>query len=156
MKKSKTINEYLQSECNQLERKREMARLEGRTPISYEDGLRIIFNNLFPQIGISGRFGPEDTPIEALARLLDEADDDKQREHLKACLGWVNEEFHATLAANELSPKRRATNSCWPRSSRDFLRKLPSWSRGSASGCAGCCLVNANPLVALSASCSTC
>jgi hypothetical protein len=93
MKKSKTIKEYLQSECDELERKREMARLEGRTPISYEDELRIIFNNLFPQIGISGRFGPEDTPIEALARLLDEADDDEQRKHLKACLQWLNGYF---------------------------------------------------------------
>ena len=93
MKKSKTINEYLQSECDELERKQEMARLEGRTPISYEDGLRIIFNNLFPQIGISGRFGPEDTPIEALARLLDEADDDEQRNHLVACLQWLNGYF---------------------------------------------------------------
>jgi hypothetical protein len=93
MKKFKTIQEYLQSKCDELERKQKMARLKGRTPISYEDGLRIIFNNLFPQIGISGRFGPEDTPIEALARLLNEADDEEQRKHLRVCLWWVNDRF---------------------------------------------------------------
>jgi hypothetical protein len=89
----KSINEYLQIGCDQIERKQKMARLKGRTPISYEDGLRIIFNNLFPKIGISGRFGPGETPIEALARLHDWAEDDKQRKQLEECLGWVNDRF---------------------------------------------------------------
>jgi hypothetical protein len=96
----KTVAGYLRSMEEQLACIQERAKVEGRTPMSEDDGQRQILNNLFFQRGW-GRIGINERPIDAVKRLHGEALTAQRAQDikdLKACLKWLGFQHVARLS----------------------------------------------------------
>jgi hypothetical protein len=89
-KKFKTVAGYLRSEDERLFYQQGTAEREGRTPISTEEGHRLIINHLLRQIGITDLVGQTEKPREAIKRLLPTAQNEMQTKALEACAKWLS------------------------------------------------------------------
>jgi CRISPR/Cas system type I-B associated protein Csh2 (Cas7 group RAMP superfamily) len=88
-KKFKTVAGYLRSMGDDLYYKQETAQRQGRPAISDAEGKRQILNNLLPQIGIAGCIGSDEKPVDAIKRLREAAQTERDIKNLDACLKWL-------------------------------------------------------------------